>query len=62
VNWPFRDPVIDVGTAEVRRIRTGLHLKDDLNELHVVVDVMEPPVRLAEVRRGPRNIELVFRR
>jgi uncharacterized protein (TIGR02266 family) len=62
VNWPFRDPVIDVATAEVRRIRTGFHRKESLNELHVVVDLMEPSVRLKEVRRGPRNIELVFQR
>jgi len=62
VNWPFRDPVLDVGSDEVRRIRTGFHPKSTLNELHIVIDLADPEVRLVSLERGSRNVELLFRR
>ena len=62
IDWPFRDPVLDVDSTEVRRIRTGFHPKETLNELHVVIDLRdsESELRLAEL--GGRSIQLFFYR
>lgn len=62
VNWPFRDPVMDVETDEVRRIRTGFHPKAAGNELHIVLDLTDAAVELTRLDRGPRNVELLFQR
>lgn len=62
IDWPFRDPVMDVESSEVRRIRTGFHPKESLNELHVVVDLKDPQSKLHRAELGGRSIELFFHR
>lgn len=62
VSWPFRDPVLQVDTAEVRRIRTGFHPKPEGNELHIVVDLQDPEVVLQQLEREDRKVLLFFGR
>ena len=53
VNWPFRDPMLQVGTAEVQRIRTGHHSKAEGNELWIVFDLAGSGVEVKEVGPDP---------
>ncbi|MCH9650354.1 MAG: TIGR02266 family protein [Deltaproteobacteria bacterium] len=62
ISWPFRDPVLQVDTAEVRRIRTGFHPKPEGNELHIVVDLQDSEVALQQLEREDRKVLLLFGR
>ncbi len=53
VNWPFRDPMLQVGTTEVQRIRTGHHSKADGNELWIVFDLEGRGVEVQEIGPDP---------
>ncbi len=50
VDWPYPKRMIEVGTPEVIRIRTGFHSRPSGNELHVVLDLQTPEVTLQEIR------------
>ncbi len=62
IDWPFRDPVVEVESSVVRRIRTGFHPKETLNELHIVVDLKDSQSELRSAELGGRSIELFFHR
>jgi hypothetical protein len=62
INWPFRDPIIEANTGEVRRIRTGFHPKATGNELHIVMDLEGPQIHLARVERDANKILLYLSR
>lgn len=62
INWPFRDPILDANTQEVRRIRTGFHPKATGNELHIVLDLEDPQIHLARVERDANKILLYLSR
>jgi len=47
---PFAGGSLEVGTPEVSRVRTGLHLETDPAELHVVIDLAGPGVAASELR------------
>jgi hypothetical protein len=51
---------IPVGTREVEQIRTGYHAKPSGNELHVVVDLSSPGVKLLRATAIDNRIELLF--
>lgn len=60
IDWPFRDPTLEIDSSQVRRIRTGFHPKDLANELHVVVDLRDSASRLRRVTLGERSVQLLF--
>ncbi|MDY7095799.1 MAG: TIGR02266 family protein [Acidobacteriota bacterium] len=62
INWPFRNPILDANTGEVRRIRTGFHPKATGNELHIVLDLEDPQIHLARVERDANKILLYLSR
>lgn len=62
INWPFRDPILDANTEEVRRIRTGFHPKVTGNELHIVFDLTDPAVHLSAISRDGNKILLTLSR
>gem|GEM_PF-6025821 len=62
IDWPVRDPVLDVGSSEVRRIRTGYHPKATGNELHIVLDLADDAVQLADLQVDGNDIHLFLRR
>ena len=62
IDWPVRDPELDVGSSEVRRISTGYHPKTDGNELHIVLDLVDDGVQLADVQVESQDILLFLRR
>jgi hypothetical protein len=51
---------VPVGTPEVAQVRTGFHVKPAGNELHVVVDLASPRVRLLRAVAIDNRIELLF--
>lgn len=53
IETPYLRSEIAAGTAELSRIRTGHHQKDTGPELHVVLDLTGPDVRLGDVVVDP---------
>ena len=62
IDWPFRDAVLDVDSSLVRRIRTGFHPKETINELHVVFDLKDAEAQLSRIELGERSVQLFFSR
>ncbi|MEE8277490.1 MAG: hypothetical protein V3R89_02050 [Thermoanaerobaculia bacterium] len=58
VKWPYPKRVIQVGTPEVDRIRTGFHPRSAGNELHIVLDLARPEASLKEIRSEGRRLRL----
>lgn len=61
IDLPYRQTFIDVGSPELRRIRTGFHPEDRINELHVVLDLAGSEARLDRMEHGPRTLRLHVR-
>lgn len=59
IGEPLEPGTLEVGTAEVRRVRTGLHLETEPDELHVVIDLTGPQVGAARIR--PQGSRLLLR-
>ncbi len=56
---PYRDKTIEVGSAEVRRIRVGHHLRPGAgSELHIVLDLASAQIAAAEVRDLGDQLEI----
>lgn len=62
IEGPFADGTVEVGSAEVARIRTGHHAEKNPDELHVVVDLVDPAVELAAVEPLGDRLRLRFRK
>ena len=58
----FERATVAVGTPEVAQVRTGYHVKPGGNELHVVVDLASPQVKLIRAVAIDNRIELLFGR
>lgn len=58
IDEPFTSSVLAAGTVELRQIRTGYHFKAEGNELHVVLDLASPAVRLTRVRSEGLQLHL----
>ncbi len=58
ISWPYPRRVIEVGTAEIDRIRTGFHVRPSGNELHIVLDLSGPDISIREVRAEGRKLRL----
>jgi hypothetical protein len=61
IDWPLRDPVQQVDSPEVRRIRSGFHPKADGNEVHIVLDLAEDTVELRDIQIEGNDIHLFLR-
>jgi hypothetical protein len=58
ITEPYLESQIAVGTAEVRRIRTGYHRKPSGDELHVVLDLSTPQAKLTRIELRGDVLEL----
>lgn len=61
IDLPFRDTLIETATPELERIRTGFHPQSQVNELHAVLDLTGPNVRLDRVELGDNSLALHLR-
>lgn len=61
IDLPYRETFIALGSPEIRRIRTGFHPEDRINELHVVLDLAGSGVRLERMEHGRRTLHLRVR-
>lgn len=59
IREPYR-PAVAVGEPELRRIRTGHHRRAGGEELHVVLDLGSPRVRLVTVEPAGDRLEIVL--
>jgi hypothetical protein len=56
----FGRTTVPVTTPEVRQVRIGYHEKPGGNELHVVIDLASPRVRLVRVVPADNRLELLL--
>ena len=62
IDWPLRDPALNVDSPEVRRIRTGFHPKPGGNELHIVLDLVDDAVQVTDLRVEGTDVHIFLRR
>ncbi|MEE8277126.1 MAG: PilZ domain-containing protein [Thermoanaerobaculia bacterium] len=60
VNRSLEPDRLTIGSAHLRRVRTGLHLEPDGTVLHVVVDLTSDQVKLQRIEARGRELHLVF--
>lgn len=58
VERPFALSRIPVGTSEVKQIRVGYHQKPEGNELHVVIDLAGPRVKVARIEPDGQRLRI----
>src|SRR6185436_41038 len=58
VQRPFTPTRIPVGTSEVKQIRVGYHEKPGGNELHVVIDLTGPRVKIARIEPDGQRLRI----
>lgn len=59
---PYHQTVIPVRAAGLEQIRTGYHPSPSGNELHIVLDLQDPELRIAEILTPGRELVLRFTR
>jgi hypothetical protein len=59
---PFPTPRLAVGTDEVKQVRTGYHQKAGGNELHVVIDLADPGVKITRIDSQERQLRIHLQR
>ena len=62
IRQPFGKPRLVVGTPEVLQIRTGFHAGTHGNEVHVVLDLANPGVKVTQVEPGPQRLRIHLQR
>jgi hypothetical protein len=62
ISRPFPSPRLAVGTAEVKQIRTGYHEKAGGNELHIVIDLADPAVKVTRIEARDRHLRIHLQR
>lgn len=55
---PFPASKVNVGTGEVRQVRTGYHQKARGNELHVVIDLADPAVQVTRIEAREQHLRI----
>lgn len=58
IDLPYRQTVMEVGTPELLRIRTGFHPQDRVNELHVVLDLAGSGIELTRAEASENRLRL----
>jgi uncharacterized protein (TIGR02266 family) len=56
----YRRPSVPVSTGEVKQVRLGYHAKPEGNELHVVIDLASPRVKLLRATPVDNRLELLL--
>lgn len=59
---PYPATKVAVGSGEVRQIRVGYHQKSGGNELHIVIDLADPAVRVTAIEARENHLRLRLRR
>ncbi|HEX7183476.1 MAG TPA: TIGR02266 family protein [Thermoanaerobaculia bacterium] len=62
IRRPLAITRIPVGTGEVKQVRVGYHEKAGGNELHVVIDLADPGVKVARVDHDGQRLRIHLRR
>ena len=62
IRQPFGKPRLVVGTPEVLQIRTGFHTGTHGNEVHIVLDLANPSVKVTQVEPGPQRLRIHLQR
>jgi hypothetical protein len=60
VDKPYSPKRLDVGSAQVRALRTGVHSNADGSEIHIVADLAGPAVAVTLVRTEGNTILVTF--
>lgn len=55
---PFPASRVEVGTGEVKQVRTGYHQKARGNEQHVVIDLADPAVQVTRIEARERHLRI----
>ena len=62
ITRPYPSTKVPVGTGEVRQIRVGYHEKSGGNELHIVVDLADPAVRVTGMEARENHLRIRLRK
>jgi hypothetical protein len=62
ISRPYPSTKVTVGTGEVRQIRVGYHEKSGGNELHIVIDLADPAVRVTGIEARENHLRIRLRR
>ncbi|HYN20039.1 MAG TPA: PilZ domain-containing protein, partial [Thermoanaerobaculia bacterium] len=62
ISRPFPSPRLPVGTAEVKQVRIGYHTKAGGNELHIVIDLADPAVKVTRIEARERHLRIHLQR
>lgn len=62
ISRPYPSTKVTVGTGEVRQIRAGYHEKSGGNELHIVIDLADPAVRVTGIEARENHLRIRLRR
>jgi uncharacterized protein (TIGR02266 family) len=58
ITQAFRPPTLEVDTDQLLRIRTGRHIRDGADELHLVLDLAAAGVSVTRVESQGRTLEI----
>jgi uncharacterized protein (TIGR02266 family) len=59
---PYPATKVAVGTGEVKQVRLGFHEKSGGNELHIVIDLASPGVKVTRVEAKDRQLRIHLQR
>lgn len=62
ISRPYPTNRVAVGTGEVRQIRAGYHEKSGGNELHIVIDLADPAVRVTGIEARENHLRIRLRK
>ena len=62
ISQPFSETSLILGTDHVRRLRTALHTEVEVQELHVVADLVDPAVELSKTEVDGIQLRVFFSR
>lgn len=62
ISRPYPATKVAVGTGEVRQIRVGYHEKSGGNELHIVIDLADPAVKVTAIEARENHLRIRLRR
>ncbi len=62
ISRPCPSTKVAVGTGEVRQIRVGYHEKSGGNELHIVIDLADPAVRITGIEARDNHLRIRLRK
>ena len=61
ISQPFAVPSLRVGSAELLQIRTGFHTDRGRNQLHIVLDLAGPEVKVTGIEAAEKQLRIHVR-